>query len=110
MTQGTETLVASAPITENQPSLAVSGTPPALPRHLTPIGEQYPLSPYWWIGCACAAPEELRSLQGIVMYNKTACVFLSEDEAKKAVGLAPQLLTQLGSMHVCRAAGNVEQR
>jgi len=110
MGQGTETITAGAPTTENQMCLAVPGSTPALPPHLTAVGEPYRFSPYWWIGCACATPEELRSLQGIVIFNKTECLFLAEDEARKAVSLATLLLTQLGSMHACRKVGDMEER
>ena len=96
MTQGIETITASAPTTKNQTCLALSSnTPPALPSHLTALGEHHALSPYWWIGCACATPEELRSLQGIVIYNKTECLFLAEDEARKAFRMGGVLLAQV---------------
>ena len=95
MTQRINTITASAPTTENQIGLAVSGSTPALPPHLTAVGEHHALSPRWWIGCARATPEELRSLQGIVMYNKTTCLFLAEDEARKAFRMGGMLLAQL---------------
>ncbi len=94
MRHGTETITAGAPSTENRIGLAAPGSTPALPPHLTALGEHHALSAYWWIGCACAAPEELRSLRGIVIYNKTECLFLAEDEARKAFRLGGVLLAQ----------------
>lgn len=95
MTHGIETITASAPTTENQIGLAVPGSTPALPPHLTAIGEHHALSPRWWIGCARATPEELRSLRGLVIYNKAECFFLAEDEARKAFHMGGVLLAQV---------------
>ncbi|MGH2496521.1 MAG: hypothetical protein ACRDIV_17625 [Ktedonobacteraceae bacterium] len=85
MTRGIETITHAETTTD---------APPTLPSHITPIGEQRRFSPYWWIGCARAAPEELRSLQGIVIYNTSECFFLAEDEAIHAASIILSLLAR----------------
>src|SRR5438270_442595 len=95
MARGTEMITTGAPTTENQTGLPVPGNSPALASYPTAIGEHHTLSLRWWVGCACTTPEELRSVQGIVIYNKTECLFFAEDEARKVSRMTSVLLAQL---------------
>jgi hypothetical protein len=80
-----------------------AGGPPALPPHMTALGEQRQLVAGHgrrWIGCARATPEELCYLKGIVIYDDAASCFLSEDEAREAFITLGWLLIQLSGLQV----------
>lgn len=87
--------------------------PPALPPHITALGEQRQLVAdhgRHWIGCARATPEELSSLKGVVIYDEVVSCFLSEDEAREAFVTLGWLLVQLSSLHVGDAQAGEEPR
>lgn len=72
--------------------------PPVLPDHLTPLGEQRRLSGSqgrYWIGLARATPDELRHIQGLVIYTRRAHLFLKVEEAREALSAAGPLLASL---------------
>ena len=89
--------------TSRKAAKSAAGGPPALPPHMTALGEQRQLVAGHgrrWIGCASATPEELCYLKGIVIYDDAASCFLSEDEAREAFVTLGWLLIQLSGLHV----------
>ena len=60
--------------------------PATLPSHILAVGDHHRLAPTssWWIGDACPAYEEVQHLQGIVIYNRSTSIFLTQAEAAEA--------------------------
>lgn len=69
--------------------------PAALPAHILAVGDHHRLaSSTWWIGYARPAYEEVSHLSGVVIYNRTTHIFLTQEEATEAQMLLPRLLQQ----------------
>jgi hypothetical protein len=69
--------------------------PAALPAHILAVGDHHRLaSSTWWIGYARPAYEEVSYLSGVVIYNRTTHIFLTQEEATEAQMLLPRLLQQ----------------
>ncbi len=69
--------------------------PAALPAHILAVGDHHRLaSSTWWIGYAQPAYEEVSHLSGVVIYNRTTHIFLTQEEATEAQMLLPRLIQQ----------------